>query len=62
MEKTDEYKKLENELICALHSWRPDKAKIKQLKKELKLLSKNVSNGKIPNNLCRPSVGSYGRE
>ena len=43
MEKTDEYKKLENELICALHSWRPDKAKIKQLKKELKALYKELT-------------------
>lgn len=43
MEKTDEYKKLENRLICALHSWRPDKAEIKRLKKELKVLDKKPS-------------------
>ena len=43
MEKTDEYKKLENELICALHSWRPDKERIKQLKKELKVLYKKLT-------------------
>ena len=34
--KTPEQKKLEHELICLMNSWRPDKNRIKELKKQLK--------------------------
>jgi hypothetical protein len=38
--KSDEQKKLEHELICLMNSWRPDKERIKELKKQLKGLKK----------------------
>ena len=34
--KSDEYKKIEHLLICAIHSFNPDKQEIKRLKKQLK--------------------------
>lgn len=34
--KSDEQKKIENELICLRNSWRPDKEHIKELKRRLK--------------------------
>ena len=38
--KNDEQKKLENEIICLMNSWRPDKERIKMIKKQLKELKK----------------------
>jgi hypothetical protein len=38
--KSDEQKKLEHELICLSNSWRPDKERIKELKRNLKKLKK----------------------
>lgn len=35
--KSDEQKKLEHELICLMNSWRPDKKRMKELKKQLKI-------------------------
>ena len=36
--KSSEQKKLEHELICLMNSWKPDKERIKELKKLLKKL------------------------
>jgi len=38
--KSEEQKKLEHELICLMNSWKPDKERIKELKRELKKLKK----------------------
>ena len=38
--KSDEQKKLEQELICLMNSWKPDKERIKELKRELKKIKK----------------------
>jgi hypothetical protein len=38
--KSDEQKKIEHELICLINSWRPDKERIKELKRQLKKLNK----------------------
>ena len=37
--KSSEVKKLEHELICLMNSWRPDKKRIKEIKKQLKQLN-----------------------
>lgn len=37
-EKSAEQKKLEHQLICLINSWRPDKERIKELKRQLKKL------------------------
>ena len=34
--KSDEQKKLEHELICLMNSWRPNKERIREIKKQLK--------------------------
>jgi len=36
--KSEEQKKLEHELICLINSWKPDKERIKELKRQLKKL------------------------
>ena len=36
--KSEEQKRLENEIIIASLSWRPDKERIKELKRQLKKL------------------------
>lgn len=36
--KSDEQKKLENEYICLMNSFRPDKERIRELKRQLKKL------------------------
>jgi hypothetical protein len=38
--KSDEQKKLENEHICLMNSFRPDKERIRELKRQLKKLNK----------------------
>lgn len=37
-EKSTEQKNLEHQLICLINSWRPDKERIKELKRQLKKL------------------------
>lgn len=44
--KSDEQKKLEHELICLINSWRPDKERIKEIKKKLKKQKHITSNDK----------------
>jgi hypothetical protein len=39
--KSPEVKKLEHEFICLINSWRPDKKRIREIKKQLKQLNKN---------------------
>jgi hypothetical protein len=39
--KSEEQKKIEHELICLMNSWRPDKERIKELKRQLKNLKKS---------------------
>ena len=36
--KSSEVKKLEHELICLMNSWKPDKKRIKEIKKQIKQL------------------------
>ena len=39
--KSEEQKKLEHELICLINSWKLDKERIKELKRQLKKLKKS---------------------
>jgi len=39
--KSDEQKELEHQLICLMNSWKPDKNKIREIKKQLKEVVKN---------------------
>jgi hypothetical protein len=38
--KSSEQKELEHELICLMNSFKPDKERIKELKKKLKIIIK----------------------